>query len=138
MVSDLVDPEALLTTAIRAVVPEDTLVDLATDTDVARYQRAVLVTALPGTGPRNASPRLAQFYPVVLNVLARSRGDAKALTDLVWTAVMDLEQTTVPGIGTVVTVEADRLPARSPTNTVPNAVTFTQHNMQFTLRLRPV
>ncbi|WIV44532.1 hypothetical protein [Glutamicibacter nicotianae] len=136
--SNLVDPEALLIAALRDLVPAGTLVDLSTDTDVGRSQRAVLLSTVDGDPIRNAAPELAQVYIVAVVVLSRDRGTARQFADDVFWHLIGLEGQHVPGRGFVSTVDAVTLPIRSPRPTAtPNVATFTQFNFQITLRVKP-
>lgn len=133
-----VNPEKLLKAALSAALPNEVYVGPNADTDLSTKTSAVLYGAVNGVPAANADPRLSGFYVVAISVLHRNREEASDLSDKVFDVVVDLEQKRISDLGFVSSVDVENLPVRSPVDRTVNVKTFTQYNMQFTIRLRPV
>ena len=133
-----VDPEKLLKAALSAALPNGVYVAAEAETDISTRQQAVIFHAGTGAPARNADPRLSGFYLTTVVALARSQSEAASLAWKAFDAVIDMEQKRISDLGFVSSVDVELLPVRSPVDRTVNVKAFTQYNMQFTIRLRPV
>lgn len=133
-----VNPEKLLKAALSAALPNEVYVGPNADTDLSTKTSAVLYGAVSGVAAANADPRMSGFYVVAVSVLHRSREAASDLADQVFDIIVDLEQKKISDLGFVSSIDVENLPVRSPVDRTVNVKSYTQFNMQFTLRLRPV